>query len=178
MTNVIILHGRNCNPDMFWYNYIKQNLEIKKYDVWIPYLPNNTEARLNEWLSFVLKNGKFNEETILIGHSAGAALILSILEQLSFKIKQAILISGFFELETSKSILKESYNWNKIKSNVKDIIFINSDNDPYGCGEEQGKKLFDKIGGTLIIRHGEGHMGSIKYKQKYDKFPFLLKLIN
>ena len=177
MTNVIILHGRNCSPDMFWYPYIKQNLEKRGYDVWVPALPNNTEAKLNEWLSFVLENGQINKETILIGHSAGAALILSILENSNCKIKQAILVSGFSESETSKSILKESYVWDKIKSNIEDIVFINSDNDPYGCDDKKGRKMFDKLGGTMIIRHGEGHMGSIRYKQSYDEFPFLLKLI-
>ncbi|AAO90745.1 hypothetical protein [Coxiella burnetii] len=29
----------------------------------------------------------------------------------------------------------------------------------------------------MIIRHGEGHMGSNVYKQPYEEFPFLLKII-
>ncbi|MEK7577324.1 MAG: hypothetical protein AAB492_01730 [Patescibacteria group bacterium] len=29
----------------------------------------------------------------------------------------------------------------------------------------------------MIIRHGEGHMGSDSFKQPYKEFPFLVKLI-
>ena len=37
--------------------------------------------------------------------------------------------------------------------------------------------MFDTFGGTLIIRHGEGHMGSNAMNQPYKEFPLLLKLI-
>ncbi len=56
-------------------------------------------------------------------------------------------------------------------------MFIHSDNDPWGCSEKQGKEMFDKLGGTLIIKHGEGHMGSDSFNQPYKKFPLLVKLI-
>jgi uncharacterized protein len=101
---------------------------------------------------------------------------LSVLENLNIKIKQAILVAGFIELEGS-NITQEKYNWTKIKNNVEEIIFINSNNDPYGCTDVQGKKMFDKLGGKLIILDGEGHIGSISYKQPYKEFPFLLNLI-
>lgn len=175
MTQVIILHGTGCNPELYWYPYIKNNLEEKGYNVLVPSLPNTDEANLNEWLPFVLENVNINEDTILIGHSSGSPLILSVLENINLKIKQAILVAGF--LDTDSNILQKSYNWDKIRSNVDDIIFINSDNDPWGCDDKQGRKMFDKLGGTLIIRHGEGHMGSTSYNQPYKEFPFLLSLI-
>lgn len=176
MNNAIILHGTGCYPESYWYPYIKTNLEKKGYQVWAPALPNPEKAILSDWLPFVLKSGKINQNTVLIGHSAGATLILSILENIEFKIKQAILVAGFLELDSK--ILQESYNWEKIKNNVENIIFINSDNDPWGADDKQGRKMFDQLGGTLIIRHGEGHMGSSSYNQAYKEFPFLLKLID
>lgn len=57
-----------------------------------------------------------------------------------------------------------------------EIIFINSDNDPWGCDDKQGRKMFDKLGGTLIIRH-DGHMGSEKFNQPYREFPLVVKLV-
>jgi hypothetical protein len=39
-------------------------------------------------------------------------------------------------------------------------------------------KVFEKLGGTLIIRHGEGHMGSTLFNQPYRKFPLLEKLLS
>jgi hypothetical protein len=63
-----------------------------------------------------------------------------------------------------------------MKSHFKDIIFINSDNDPWGCTDVQGRIMFDHLGGTQVIVH-EGHMGSTTHKQPYKEFPLLLKLI-
>lgn len=37
--------------------------------------------------------------------------------------------------------------------------------------------MLDHLGGMQIIKHGEGHMGSDKFKQPYKEFPLLIKLI-
>lgn len=78
--------------------------------------------------------------------------------------------------EEKDPILQDSYNWDKIKQNVKDIVFINSVNDPWGCNAEQGRVMFDKLGGTQIIRN-DGHFGSETYKQPYPEFPLLERLV-
>jgi predicted alpha/beta hydrolase family esterase len=125
----------------------------------------------------MLENFNFDRETILIGHSAGCPLILSILEKINIKIKQAILVAGF--VDTLKSdILQTEYNFEKIKNNVIGIVFINSNNDLWSCDDKQGLKMFEKFGGTLILRDGEGHMGSTAKNQPYNEFPLLLKLIS
>ena len=86
MKNAIILHGTGTKADEFWYPWLKSELEKKNYDVWLPQLPNDDFPNLKEWLPFVLENGTFTEETIIIGHSAGSQLILSILENLNIQI--------------------------------------------------------------------------------------------
>lgn len=190
MKNAIILHGTSCNPNSFWQPSIKKFLQKKGYNVWVPQLPNADKPNLKEQLLFIL-GGEFNSETILIGHSAGCPLILSILENINVRISKAILVAGYarklgkMEKQSLKKlekdaepILQEKYDWNKIKKNVKDIIFINSNNDPWGCNDEEGYYMFKKLGGTLIIREGEGHMGSDSFNQPYKKFPLLEKLLD
>ena len=138
-----------------------------------------------------IKLVSYNNETLIIGHSSGCPLILSILENIDVKINKAVLVAGYArqlgKMENSslkklekdaESILLEKYDWMKIKENAKDIIFINSDNDPWGCDDKEGLYMFRHLGGTLIIRHGEGHMGSDKFKQPYKQFPLLEKLLN
>ena len=181
MKNAIILHGtKDLNTD-FWFPYIREKLEEKGYEVWLPQLPNSEVPNLRDWLTFVLENGTFSEETILIGHSAGAQLILSILEKLEKPVKQAIVVSGFAKAlratpENEKNT--EDFNWKKIKGKALDLIFINSDNDPWTCDDKQGRIMLDYLGGTLIIPSGEGHMGSNFYNQPYIEFPLLAKLID
>lgn len=175
MKNVIILHGSSSKPTDFWFPYIKENIEKVGYQVWVPELPDTDTPELKHQLRFVLEGGNFNQDTILIGHSSGCPLILAVLEKLPSRISKSVQVAGF--LDGEHSILKKEYDWERIKSNAKDFLFINSDNDPWGCDHKQGLRLFEKLGGTLVIRHGEGHMGSEKFNQPYKEFPLLLKLL-
>ena len=180
MKNAIILHGTGCNPRSYWIPYIKKYLEKNGYDVWVPQLPDSENPDLKKQLPFILANGKFNKDTILIGHSAGGPLAISVLEHISVKINKAILVAGYARIKGSKKpekILQKEYDWNKVKTNVKDMIFINSDNDPWGCNDVEGRYMLDNIGGILIMPYGEGHMGSDSFKQPYKEFPLLKRLL-
>jgi hypothetical protein len=177
MKNAIILHGTGTKNTDFWFPSVKRALEAKGYDVWLPQLPNDECPNLQEWLPFVLKSGVFTNETILIGHSAGSQLILSILERLDVQIKQAILVSGYARALRidAQTETPGSLDWNNVKGKAKQITFINSDNDPWGCDDVQGKIMLDHLGGVLIIPKGEGHMGSTTYHQPYLEHPLLMK---
>ncbi|MFZ1655103.1 MAG: alpha/beta hydrolase [Candidatus Moraniibacteriota bacterium] len=164
--------------DAFWFSYLKDELEKFGYEVWLPQLPNDEHPNLKEWIPFILSGGTFTEETVLIGHSAGAQVILSILENIDIKIKKALLVSGHAKLlrEDAGGKNEKEPNWDVIKAHAEEFIFINSDNDPWGCDATQGKILADNLGGRLIIRH-DGHMGSTTYNQPYTEFPLLIELI-
>ncbi|HEX8932124.1 MAG TPA: alpha/beta hydrolase [Patescibacteria group bacterium] len=180
MKNVVILHGTSETNHSFWLPWLKKELEARDYHVSIPLLPDANFPNLKKWLPVALKE-IYTPETILIGHSAGCPLQLSVLENIDVKIKQTILISGYARSKGEKKpekILQNTYDWQKIAKNVDDIIFINSDNDPWGCTDIEGRYMLDNIDkGKLIVMKGEGHMGSEKYNQPYKQFPFLLKLI-
>ncbi|MFH0711232.1 MAG: alpha/beta fold hydrolase, partial [Candidatus Aenigmatarchaeota archaeon] len=179
MKNAIILHGTGGNPNTFWYPYLKRELEKRGFEVWVPQLPNSDN--LKEVLEFVMKNGNFTEETVVIGHSAGCPLVLSVLENIKIKVKKAILVAGFttpLPNDAGNPLLQKKYDWEKIKQNAKEMVFINSDDDPWKHDDKQGRMMFDKLGGTLIILHGQGHMGSDTFKQSYKEFPLLVKLVD
>jgi len=179
MKNAIILQGAGETQKSFWLPYVKKELEKRGYEVWLPQLPGINNPQLEEVLPFVLKGGKFTDETVIIAHSAGCPLALSVLESINVKIKQAILVAGYSSPlpEGANGILQEKYDWEKIRNHIEDIVFIHSDNDPWGCNDKQGKRMFDKLGGTLIIKHGEGHMGSDSFNQPYQKFPLIITLV-
>lgn len=180
MKNAILLQGAGETTESFWLPFIKAELEKKGFDVWLPQLPDNDDPDLKKNLPFVLENGQFAEETVIIGHSAGCPLILSVLENIDTQVKQVILVAGFATTlpgeDAANKILQENYDWKKIGAHVKDIIFINSDNDPWGCDDKQGRYMLDNLGkGKLIIPKGEGHMGSETFNQPY-KIPFIIKI--
>ena len=179
MKNAVILHGHGSTENSFWHPYLKRNLEKRGYTVWLPTLPDTQHPVLDKQLSFVIDNFEFTPESVIVGHSSGVPLAISLIEKLEFDIRLAVLVAGFITAvdKEARNMLQSTYDWKKIKSNLKQAIIINSDNDPWGCNHEQGLKLFVKLGGMQIILHGEGHMGSDTFKQPYREFPLLVKFI-
>lgn len=183
MKNVVILHGYGETPKSFWLPYVKKELEERRYKVSVPKLPNANDPKLNEQLEYVLKNETFGEETVLIGHSSGCPLILAFLENISVKIKLAILVAGYarplkLDPKGTKNI-KENFDWIKIQKNCEKFVIINSYNDPWGADDKQGRAIFDHLKDeSIMIVNAEGHMGSDRFNQPYEEFPFLLKLID
>ncbi len=92
MKNVVILHGTGETKDSFWYPWITRELEKRGYDVSIPHLPDADIPSLKKQLPVALKE-TYTPETILLGHSSGGPLQLSVLENIDVKIKQAVLIT-------------------------------------------------------------------------------------
>lgn len=179
MKNATIFHGTAGSPDHFWFPYLKEKLENDEYKVWLPQLPDADLPDIHKWLSYALENGNYSANSVLIGHSAGCPLILSLLENIDLKIHQAILVSGFIKPldDDPEPVLQETYNWKSIKNRCNKFYFINSDNDPWGCDDKAGRAMFDNLGGELLIRHGEGHMGSDSFNQPYKEFPLVYHLI-
>ncbi len=178
MKKAIIFHGTECKPEDFWYMWLKRQLEDNGYEVQLPYYPDMNRVPIDEFRPRVINQFKLDESTVLIGHSAGVPLILSLLEHTDQSIALAVMVAGFSEpLPGEKDIiLQDSYSWEKIKKHAKNFIFINSDNDPWGCDDRQGRKMQEKLGGKLIIRH-DGHFGSTSLNQTYKEFPLLKELI-
>ena len=159
-------------------------MEKLGYNVWWPALPYLEEPRLQQSLTYLHDNAHATSpDTIVIGHSAACPLILSWLERQNSRIKQAILVSGFYhDLDDkdgySSKMLQESYDWEAIKAAAQEILLINSDNDPYGCTDTQARPVAQALGAPLIVMTGQGHMGSGAYNQPYRQFPLLKKLIS
>lgn len=180
--NAVILHGTDETRGSFWFPWLIKELEKRGFRVSLPQLPDADKPDLAKWLPVALQE-TYTPETILIGHSAGGPLQLSVLENLNVRIKQAILVAGYARPKSDnpqpEPILQAIYDWEKIGNNVEDLIFLNSDNDPWGCNDVEGRYMLDQIGkGKLIIMKGEGHMGSDRFNQPYREFPFLLRLID
>jgi predicted alpha/beta hydrolase family esterase len=154
----IIFHGTGGSPAYCWYRWLEQRLRERGYQVEVPHLPGINTEPIATFLPKVLAGHTIDENTVLIGHSGGAALLLALLEQLPVTVPMAVLVAGYSTPpnEDDEPVLKAEYDWARIRSHVDDIYFVNSADDPYGCDDRQGRALFDRLGGTQIIRP-EGH---------------------
>ncbi|WP_127501511.1 RBBP9/YdeN family alpha/beta hydrolase [Actinoplanes solisilvae] len=172
--NAIIFHGTGGSPDVAWYPWLAARLRRRGFDVEVPSYPGVNVEPIADFLPAVVKAHHFDEDTVLVGHSGGAALLLALLEHV--RVGQAILVAGYCTPPNTSDepVLQDSYDWEAIRANAGDLYFVNSRNDPYGCDEHQGRAMFDRLGGTQIVRD-DGHFGD--WNQVYDEFPLLDRLI-
>lgn len=187
MKNALILHGAGNNSQGNWFPWLKRELEKNGYSAWVPNLPNSDVPDQSDWLKVILGNRdwKFNTDSVIVGHSAGATLILRLLERLprGIRINKAILVAGPVQLGTKRQyfpykrdLLKDPFNWEKIKSSCDKFYFFYSDNDKYECGIDQGNIIHQHLGGKLILRLGQGHF-NLEQGPQYKQFPELLEKI-
>ena len=178
--NFFIIHGIYGNPEENWFPWLKKELENENYEVIVPKFPTPINQSLESWLRVISKyEGKINEDTVLIGHSLGAAFILDYLEIKNKKIKAAFLVAGYHKLldnefyELNKTFVYRDFKWEKIKSNCKKFFVIASDNDPY-IPLSTNEELANILGAELKVIHNGGHLNA---KAGYEKFPLLLELV-
>ena len=178
--NFFIIHGVYANPEANWFPWLKRELEKKGYEVIVPKFPTPFDQSLESWLRAIAKyESKINEETVLIGHSLGAAFILSYLEQTNKKIKATFLVAGFHKMlgieydEINKTFVDKQFDWKKIKNNCEKFFVITSDNDPY-IPMEINKELAKNLGAKLTTMHNGKHLNK---EAGYDTFPLLLECI-
>jgi predicted alpha/beta hydrolase family esterase len=173
----ILFHGTGARPDVVWLPWLRERLTERGYAVEVPHLPDLNVEPIATFLPKVLAEHTFDANTVLIGHSGGAALLLAILEHIDERVDQAVLVAGYCTQPNTETepVLQEAYDWTAIRSRVRDLHFINSREDPYGCDDRQGRAMFERLGGTQIVRD-DGHFGDIG--QPYESFELLDRLID
>ena len=174
--HAIIFHGTGGAPGNCWYPWLGAQLGARGYAVEIPHHPGINRDPIATFLPTVLAQHTLTEDTVLVGHSGGAALLLALLERAGTQVAQAILVAGYATRpnDAEEPVLQTSYDWQAIRANARELVFINSVADPYGCDAAQGRYLFDRLGGTQIVRD-EGHFGD--YDDPYPTFELLDRLI-
>lgn len=179
---LILLHGTDGDSSSNWLPWLKQQLERRGHTVYVPSLPNSAFPNGEAWSNFVIDNVPFeiDEETVIVGHSAGAALIPMLLQKLpeGVKVKKAILVSGFHTdlgWDKLKDLQNVVVDYDKARQKVGEFILVHSDDDPYVPLAEP-EWLASKLGGRLRLIKGQGHF-NLGTSPKYKEFPKLLAMI-
>ncbi len=181
MKNALILHGTNANHESNWFYWLKAELESVGWDVWLPDLPKANKPSIKRYDDFILSsNWKFDEDSVIVGHSSGAVGALGLLQALpdNFKIRKCVLVSAFINNLGMKSLgelFDPSLDFSVIKKRCREFVLIHSDNDPH-VPFSQAEFLKKKLGAKLIIKKGQGHFNT-DFSMKYKKFPLVLRLL-
>jgi len=184
--DVYIIHGSYGSSKANWFPWMKQELEKINCRVIVPDFPTPENQNINSWLEVFFKyQGELNNNSILIGHSIGAAFVLNILERINLPIKASFLVAGFVGLldkakfdEVNKTISDKQFDWNKIKQNCKNFYLYHSDNDPY-VPLTKAQELAINLETEIKLIKGAGHInkdsGFNEFKLLLDDISSLIK---
>ncbi len=182
MKQAILLHGTGgSDTDYFWFADVKSYLEKHGYQVWWPALPNTDNPSLTETTAFLRQYmPSTNEQTIIVAHSSACPLILSMLPTFQVPVKQVVLVAGYYKKlaeEAGSMLPPDGFDWQSTRPMAQQFVFINSDNDPWKCTDEQARDAAKALQSPLIVAFGQGHMGSGSFNQPYREFPLLTSLL-
>ena len=181
--NVVIVHGspKEDRPDEFpqnkkhWILWMKNQLEKNGTRTETPLMPKPWKPNYENWKKEFEKLD-INENTVLVGHSAGGAFMVRWLSENKQKVKKLILVAPSKETTIESLRLKDFCNFEvnkKIKKFVDDIVvFISNDKKETIRSAYFYKK---ELSAKLINLENKGHftLGGMKTKE----FPELLKEI-
>ncbi|MCK5624479.1 alpha/beta hydrolase [Candidatus Pacearchaeota archaeon] len=181
---VVIIHGSPKSEEMakespqnkaHWIYWIKNKLENQGIKTYTPLMPICWKPTYQEWKEEFEKI-PIDEETILIGHSAGGAFLTKWLGETNEKIKKLILVApAIINLKKEVWELDKFYDFeiNKnLQNNVKEIILIESDNDSESI-LESCKIYSEMLNIKPIVLKNKGHFTERGMGTK--EFPELLE---
>jgi predicted alpha/beta hydrolase family esterase len=183
MKNALVLHGTDASSKDNWFPWLKKELKIRGWRVWVPDLPKSEKPSMKRYAKHIFSNKdwEFNEDSVLIGHSSGAVAIFGILTSLpeSVKVDTCIFV-GVFKWDLGWSQLNELWDipidFEKVKKRANRFVFLHSDNDPY-CPLSHAKEFSEKLDGELIIKEGAKHFALSAGGPQFKKLPTVLIIL-
>lgn len=178
---VLILHGTSGKSSGEWFPWLKNELEKKGHQVWVPDLPGADEPDINIYNPFILENCPFeiDQQTVIIGHSSGAVGAFGLVQTLEKKVGKIISVAGFVnDLNygpVKKMFASWKFDWGKITKKVDKILAVYSDDDPY-VPTWHAQELHRLTGAQKVLMPGQKHF-SISTYPKYNQFPEIVELI-
>lgn len=162
MRRVILVHGWDGHPEEGWFPKFKQDMEAQGFVVTIPTMEPADAPTMSKWvpqLASVVSAP--DEDTYLVGHSAGCITILRYLEGRpdGQKVGGVVLVAGFTDdlgFKELTNYFMTPIDWDRIISHVDGFIAIHSDNDTYvPLSHADTFKRF--LGAGVIILKQRGH---------------------
>lgn len=175
---VIILHGCPPNEQTVtpvgnrWMNWLENKLKENGFDAVAPDMPKSWSPKYIEWKK-VFEKYPVTFNTLLIGHSCGAAFLVRWLLETDKKVKKLILVSPAKVPEGDADTRKDLYNFElpSDASHIADEIVVFTSNDfPHHL---QSLEMYKKsLKPRVITLENKFHF--LFFQMKTNEFPELL----
>lgn len=158
-----------------WKDSLQEELG-ESFEVFVPKMPNVTNARFEEWkIWFERIIDKLDENIILIGHSLGGIFLVKYLSEnrLSKEVKATVLVAApFDDKDLEESLAEFSLNppLDNFAKQAGEIYLIQSKDDPVVPFNQFEKYKEALPGAKTLILDGMGHF-------KVESFPEIVDLL-
>lgn len=188
MRNAIFLHGkptreRYDNPSepkphvANWFPWISKQLENIGVEVSVPALPMPYFPVYKDWRR-VFEGQRIDEQTVLVGHSAGAEFILRWLSENSEqRTEQVVLVAPYHDFARKYGDFSEYTLDSDLVARTGSLAIINSIDDAEPI-QRNVDRLMDALPGAKLVElDGFGHF-RIGDTMTSEAFPQLLDILH
>jgi leucyl-tRNA synthetase/predicted alpha/beta hydrolase family esterase len=153
----LFLHSYSGNSKEGFWPWLKNEAEIRGFDVFVPDLPGGRNPKFEEQADFILKNFSFDKDSVVVTHSLGGVLALKMLETGKISIDKLVMVAPPLKTEFNDNKprpgIKEFCDWKfdfeRIKKHVRDVIVI-IDKEDRIVPIEQPRTIAAKLGAKTI----------------------------
>jgi len=168
---IVIIPGNGGGPveSSIWYASVRDALrsDHRVSEVVLRDMPDPVFARECYWLTFMRDELSCDEDTIIIGHSSGAAAAMRYAEQ--WPVGGLVLVGAYSsdlgdETEQLSGYFSRPWTWDIIHQNSPFVVQFGSTDDPYLPWQEQ-KAVADGLRADLQQYSDRGHFTDAEFPE-------------
>jgi len=137
---VVICPGMGCDIHSNWYKWFQTEMGKRKYvsSCVLKNFPDQPKCRESVWVPFVVDEIGLDANTVVVGHSTGAALAMRLLEASNNKfdgpLKGVVLVAAAYtdlgdEGERRSEYFSRPWDWTKMKEGADKIHLFHGTDD-------------------------------------------------
>jgi uncharacterized protein len=145
---------KSCN----WYLWLKNELHTRGIECILRDFPDPYQCRESIWIPFLQNDIGLDDDTVLIGHSSGAACAMRLLErQQDDPLRSVILVATAYtdlgdEHERRSEYFSRDWNWEAMKKGAKNIVCYHGVDDPL-IPVAEARHIAEKLRGENFVYH-------------------------
>jgi len=163
VTRAVIAPGNGGGPtgirDANFYGWVADALQAGGMDAVVRDMPDPYVASEKVWVPFLRDTLRCGADTVLVGHSSGAAAGLRLAEEV--RLGGLVLVSAYATdlgdaMERQAGYFTRPFDWDKIRANCGFVVQFGSPDDPFLPWDAQCE-VAEGLGITITRLDGRGH---------------------